>query len=184
MSRAYSSFSSTSRGFSQRIHSGRPNSKFRTLLLWHFMVTAWTCVKTSSQTLVTKRTGCCIMTTHYFTLPFIPGNFWQKKNFGDKKNWLLHTTTHCFTPGNFWQKTINFGGKKNCLLHHDNTLFHTSLYAREFLTKNNIAALLHRSYYSVSPTEDKTERPPFWHNWGRITGGAEHPHRTRLPWSI
>jgi hypothetical protein len=37
--------------------------------------------------------------------------------------------------------------------------------------------------FSVSLIEDKTERPPFWHNWvdgGRITDGAEHPHRTRL----
>jgi hypothetical protein len=35
--------------------------------------------------------------------------------------------------------------------------------------------------FSVSPIEDKTERPPFWHNWGygiRIAGGAEHRHRT------
>jgi hypothetical protein len=40
---------------------------------------------------------------------------------------------------------------------------------------------------SVSPIEDKTERPPFWHKWGdqdRITGSAEHPHRTWLPGGI
>jgi hypothetical protein len=37
---------------------------------------------------------------------------------------------------------------------------------------------------SVSSTEDKTVRPPFWHNWGdggRIADGSEHPHRTQLP---
>jgi hypothetical protein len=35
-----------------------------------------------------------------------------------------------------------------------------------------------------SPIEDKTEIPPFWHNWGdrgRIAGGAEQPHRTLFP---
>jgi hypothetical protein len=34
--------------------------------------------------------------------------------------------------------------------------------------------------FSVSSIEDKTERMPFWHNWGdtgRITGCAEHPQR-------
>jgi hypothetical protein len=39
-------------------------------------------------------------------------------------------------------------------------------------------------FFSVFPTENKIERPPFWHNWGdgcRIAGAAEHPHRTRLP---
>jgi hypothetical protein len=42
----------------------------------------------------------------------------------------------------------------------------------------------HPPYFSVSPIEDKTERPPFWHSWGdqgRVAGGAEHPHRTQLP---
>jgi hypothetical protein len=41
--------------------------------------------------------------------------------------------------------------------------------------------------FSVSPTENKTERLPFLHNWGdrgRITGGAQHSHRTRLPGCI
>jgi hypothetical protein len=39
-------------------------------------------------------------------------------------------------------------------------------------------------YFSVSPFENKTDSPPFWHNLcdrGMIAGGAEHPHRTRLP---
>jgi hypothetical protein len=41
--------------------------------------------------------------------------------------------------------------------------------------------------HPVSPNEDKTEKPPFWHNLGdrgRIAGGAEHPHRTWLPGCI
>jgi hypothetical protein len=29
-----------------------------------------------------------------------------------------------------------------------------------FFTKNNITVLPHPSYFSVSPTEDKTEKPP------------------------
>jgi hypothetical protein len=42
-------------------------------------------------------------------------------------------------------------------------------------------------HFSVSLTEDKTERLPFWHNWGylsTIAGCAEHPGRTRLPGCI
>jgi hypothetical protein len=35
----------------------------------------------------------------------------------------------------------------------------------------------HPPSFSVSPIEEKTERPPFWHNWGV----AERPQRTRLP---
>jgi hypothetical protein len=41
--------------------------------------------------------------------------------------------------------------------------------------------------FSVSLIEDKTESPPFWHNWnywGKILGSAGHPHRTRLPGCI
>jgi hypothetical protein len=33
----------------------------------------------------------------------------------------------------------------------------------------------------------RLKRLPFWHNigyWGRMAGGAEYPHRTRLPWCI
>jgi hypothetical protein len=36
---------------------------------------------------------------------------------------------------------------------------------------------------SVSPIEDKTKRPHFDTiecDWGRITGDAEHPHRTLI----
>jgi hypothetical protein len=38
--------------------------------------------------------------------------------------------------------------------------------------------------FSVFPIEDKTEGPPFWNNLsdrGRIAGGAEHPHKARIP---
>jgi hypothetical protein len=56
---------------------------------------------------------------------------------------------------------------KEVLLHHDNSLSHTSFFTREFLTKNNMTIVPHPPYFSlVSPFEDKTERPPFWHNWG------------------
>jgi hypothetical protein len=75
-------------------------------------------------------------------------------NFGDKRTGCCCiTTTRCltlpFSPGNFWPKTT-------WLISHPSNFF--------------------------SLTEDKTERPPFWHSWddrGRITGDAEHPHRTR-----
>jgi hypothetical protein len=33
-----------------------------------------------------KRTGCCVMTTHCLTLPFLPGNFLPKTT------WLLSPT--------------------------------------------------------------------------------------------
>jgi hypothetical protein len=38
--------------------------------------------------------------------------------------------------------------------------------------------------FSVSSSEDKTKRPPSWHNWGdwgRIADDAKRSHRTRLP---
>jgi hypothetical protein len=55
------------------------------------------------------------------------------------------------------------------LLHHDKALSHDSFFTREFLTKNNMTVVPHppRSpdlvpcVFSVSPIEDKTERPPF-----------------------
>jgi hypothetical protein len=86
------------------------------------------------------------------------------------------------TSPRLWQQ-------KNWLLHHDNAPFHTSFFTREFLTKNNMTVIPHPPYspdlapcnFPVSPIKDKTERPPFWHNWGdrgRIAGGPEHCHRT------
>jgi hypothetical protein len=74
-------------------------------------------------------------------------------NFGDKTGCCIMTTHHLtlpFSPTNFWPKATWL-------------------------------SFLHPPYFSVTPVEDKTERPPFWHNWGdegRITGSAEHPHRT------
>jgi hypothetical protein len=56
-----------------------------------------------------------------------------------------------------------------------------------FFTKSNMAVVPHPPYFSVSPIEDTTEWPPFWHNWGdgdRIADSAEHRHRTRLPGCI
>jgi hypothetical protein len=52
------------------------------------------------------------------------------------------------------------------------------------VTKNNMTIVAHPPYFSVSPTEDITERPPFRHNSGdrgRTAGGTEHPLKTQLP---
>jgi hypothetical protein len=51
--------------------------------------------------------------------------------------------------------------QKNWLLHHDNKPSHTSFFTSEFFTKNNMAAAPPILLFPVSPTEDKTERPPF-----------------------
>jgi hypothetical protein len=42
------------------------------------------------------------------------------------------------------------------------------LFTREFWP-NTTSLFPHPPYFSVSLNEDKTERPLFWHNWGRIT---------------
>jgi hypothetical protein len=57
------------------------------------------------------------------------------------------------------------------------------LFTREALTKNNMTVVPHPPSlpFSVSLIEDKTEMPPFWHNWdgwGRISCCAKHPHNT------
>jgi hypothetical protein len=36
-----------------------------------------------------------------------------------------------------------------------------SFFTREFLTKNNMAVVLHQPYFSASTIEDKAERLPF-----------------------
>jgi hypothetical protein len=81
-----------------------------------------------------------------------------------------------FAP-NFWHK------RTGCWIM---TTYHLTLSFSpwNFLPKNNMTVIPHPPYFSVSVIEDKTERPPFSHNWGdqgRIAGSAEHPHRTRLP---
>jgi hypothetical protein len=38
---------------------------------------------------------------------------------------------------------------------------HTSIFTREFLTKNNMTVVSHPTYFSVSQIENKTGRPPF-----------------------
>jgi hypothetical protein len=43
--------------------------------------------------------------------------------------------------------------QNNWLLHHGNALSHTSVFTREFLTKNNMT---HPPYFLLSPTEDKS----------------------------
>jgi hypothetical protein len=50
----------------------------------------------------------------------------------------------------------NFGD-----MHHDSSLSHISVFTREFFSKTNMTIVPHLPYLSVSPIEDKTERPPF-----------------------
>jgi hypothetical protein len=55
------------------------------------------------------------------------------------------------------------------------------------LPKSNVTADPPPLLFSVSPTENTIWRPLFWHNWsdrGRITGGAELPHRIQLPGGV
>jgi hypothetical protein len=54
--------------------------------------------------------------------------------------------------------------QQNWLLHHDNAPSNTSFSTRGFLTRNNMAIVPHK-LFSVSPIQDKTERPPFGHKW-------------------
>jgi hypothetical protein len=53
--------------------------------------------------------------------------------------------------------------KKNWLLHHDNTSYFISDF---FYQKQHGCRPPPTLLFSVSPIEDKTERLPFWHNWG------------------
>jgi hypothetical protein len=76
--------------------------------------------------------------------------------------------------------------QKNWLLHHDNAPSHFFSPGNFWLKTTWLSSPTHPTLY-VSPIEDKTERPPFWHNWGdwgRIAGCAEHPPRTWLPGCI
>jgi hypothetical protein len=48
----------------------------------------------------------------------------------------------------------------------------------EVTVQESESVIPHPPYFPVSPTEDKTERPSFWYDWGyrgRRAGGAEHP---------
>jgi hypothetical protein len=83
---------------------------------------------------------------------------------------------------NVWRLHPELWEQKNWLLHHNNATSHISFSTRKFQTKKHDCRP-HSTHFSVSPIEDKTERPPILHNWGdrgRIVGGAERPHRTRL----
>jgi hypothetical protein len=51
--------------------------------------------------------------------------------------------------------------KENWLLHHDNAPLHTSFFHQGIFNPNNTTVVRHPPYFSVSPTEDQTERPPF-----------------------
>jgi hypothetical protein len=78
--------------------------------------------------------------------------------------------------------------QKNWLLHHDNASSHISFFTRDFFYQKQHDCRPPRTLiFSASQIEDKTKRPPFWHNWddrGRIAGDAEHPHRTQFPGCI
>jgi hypothetical protein len=71
-------------------------------------------------------------------------------------------------------------------LHHDNAPPYTYFFTGEFFIKTT---------WLLSPTHPKFLFPRLslkqkgsqfdsWGDGGRITGGAEHPHRTRLPGRI
>jgi hypothetical protein len=68
------------------------------------------------------------------------------------------------------------------------TVSHFLFFTRELLTKNNMTVVSHPPYFSLFFRLKKTERQPFWHNWGdrdRISGGGvQQPHRTRIPGCI
>jgi hypothetical protein len=70
-------------------------------------------------------------------------------------------------------------------LHHEKVPSHTSFSTTDFfLPKTTWLSSPLGILFSVSPIADKTEWPPIRPNWGdrrRIVGGAEHPHKTRLP---
>jgi hypothetical protein len=57
---------------------------------------------------------------------------------------------------------------KKVLSLYDNAPNHTFFFIRDFFfTKSNTTDVSypHIILFSVSPTEDKTERPTFWHSW-------------------
>jgi hypothetical protein len=77
---------------------------------------------------------------------------------------------------------LNFGTKGLAVTSRQRTISHLFL-PGIFWPKTTWLPLPTRPTFLFFPIENKTERPPLWHNWGgqgRIAGGAEHPHRTRL----
>jgi hypothetical protein len=80
-------------------------------------------------------------------------------NFVNKTSYCITTVHHLTLPfslGNFWPKTTWLSYPIHCT-------------------------------FLCSPIECKIERSPFWRkwgDWGRFAGGAEHPHRLRLPGCI
>jgi hypothetical protein len=121
---------------------------------------------------------------------FLTSREWFTKNlYWQAKQSLLYTTVTFYGDWvKMWEDfASNFGHKWTgcCIttMQRPTLSFHQGI----FLLKTKRTVTPRPRYFSVSPTEDKTERPPFWHNWGdwgRIAGGAEHPHRTQLPGCI
>jgi hypothetical protein len=159
-SRACSSFSLTSRGCSQRIRPCRPNRQFR-ILLRGFTVTARKSANMSPRILATKELP--VASRHLWHQGVVHKEFVPAGQIGNSAYYRevlrrLHENVRIRRP-EFWQR-------KNCLLHHDNAPSHTSFFTREFFfTRNIMTVFPHQPYFSlfsVSPIEDKTERPPFW----------------------
>jgi hypothetical protein len=72
-------------------------------------------------------------------------------------------------------------------LHHEKHCFAISFSPANFWPQTTRLSSPTHPTFPTSPIKDKTERPPFWHNWcdrDRIAGGAEYPHKTRLSWCI
>jgi hypothetical protein len=80
----------------------------------------------------------------------------------------------------------NFGDKRTgCCI--TTTQSHTFFITREFIYPKQHYSSPPTPLFCVSTIEDKIESSPFWHNWddqGRMAVGAEHYHRTKLPWPI
>jgi hypothetical protein len=80
----------------------------------------------------------------------------------------------------------------NWLLRFDNTQSHIPFLTRDFFNKTKITVVPHPLYLPDLASCYFSQFPRFrisslWDNWGdrgRIKGGAEHPHKTRLPGCI
>jgi hypothetical protein len=100
---------------------------------------------------------------------------------------IPHTTVRFYSDCVKTLPRILAGEKKLAVASRQRTISHFLFHQGIFLPKNNMSVITQPPHCSVSPTEDKTQRPPFlhiWGDWGRTVGGAEQPHRTQLPGCI